>query len=272
MGLESSVATEWSVGADLLAAFRSWLLSPEGLAKAEEALLRFLDIAKEVLTKLQARFESVLTAARRVTAKFPEPRVSVYEELLIDSGCKREFARFMSMVAFKLGTSLADEINSERRALGTALRKLKAATGGTTLVISRRARALLETLDRYPAGGLTAIAIRESGLVLTLDEFREIVLRASTRDQQACEQLGNVVPPIFQHFPKARGKALSAPTATHALLLMLLHDSGNPQAYTYDYGADDFVDPATLATRRAFEQQRFSPCRARRLFNELESA
>jgi hypothetical protein len=175
-------------------------------------------------------------------------------------------------LAFKLGTSLADEINSERRALGTALRKLKAATGGTTLVISRRARALLETLDRYPAGGLTAIAIRESGLVLTLDEFREIVLRASTRDQQACEQLGNVVPPIFQHFPKARGKALSAPTATHALLLMLLHDSGNPQAYTYDYGADDFVDPATLATRRAFEQQRFSPCRARRLFNELESA
>jgi hypothetical protein len=207
--------------------------------------------------------------AQNIAAVLSVPRAGDYEALLIELGCEPFEARILSTWVITSGGRSAKDLDGRRRELGSGLRQVVKAADRSTLVMARRAAVLLPLLDEWTRpwieDGLDACGVR-----LSFEGFQDLVRDAANREPEACARLGKVAGLIFGHVPKARGASLSTETVTHALLLMVVHDTGHRAAYTYSPCEDDFTDRLTAATRRQLQQPGFNPVAARRLAKKLK--
>jgi hypothetical protein len=104
-----------------------------------------------------------------------------------------------------------------------------------------------------------------------LDVFAFVRLLESTSrgDELAYLSLREMAASLEPHLPETRGRKITAAAAAYQFLMEDMAEIVGQSAYTWKDLPDgktkkgDFVDPATLATRREFNQKRFSPMRAR---------
>ena len=235
-----------------------------------DAGVKFLRQVVDLLGRLRSSLNEnggLLTFARGLDAVLSQPRAIDYEHRLIEVGRQPTDARLLSYFIVKLAPQYAAERTSERRRIASILRRLKAAK--SPIVISRRAADLLP-LAESNSTGLLMNALEDSALPLTLENFRELLRAAAGGDRVACVTLRKLSPQLFDAFPKARGKALSPATAAHAMLLFLSKEAGLSGAHTYCPYEEAHVDRGTLATRRQFQQQSFSPTGVAPLLRDLQ--
>jgi hypothetical protein len=101
----------------------------------------------------------------------------------------------------------------------------------------------------------------------------EAIKKAADRDKAACQVLIQHAAWLVPHLPDPRGRPLDVATAKHELLLDELHYRGRPRAFTWNPVEENFVDPATQATRTAVGNPSFDPrFAARRLKRRLNES
>jgi hypothetical protein len=88
-------------------------------------------------TKATVRLlNDLLPTMTRVAEVLSEPRVPHYEAYLIEIGYQPSEARFLSIWATRSARRQATELDTRRRELGTAMRKLSDAADGSMLVLA----------------------------------------------------------------------------------------------------------------------------------------
>ena len=266
---EAGLADEVIGAGEGLARFVSQVFTAENRSVVTAAGAQLLSFADQLRTASVPLLEQLMPRAWDIAAVLAAPRAGDYEALLIELGYKPIEARLLSTWAITTGGSFAEDLDVRRRELGSALREIVKAADRSTLVMARRAAVLLLLLDEWTRpwieNGLDAC-----DLPLSFEAFRDLVRNAADRQPEACARLGEVAPLIFRHVPKARGASLTTTAVTHALLLMIVRETGHRAAYTYSPYEDDFTDRLTVATRRQLQQPRFNPNAARRRAKKLK--
>ena len=200
------------------------------------------------------------------------PEVPGHERLLIDSlGHCQLAARFWASQIRHWGELLAAEFNEGRR-VRAIIDEIAKADGRSTLVMSRRAMKFRDECSSVEAQDHVELAMKKAGLSASAYEFKRLVGLASERDEEACHDLGRIARQIAPHLPDKRGRPISVATCTHIFLLRHFEAMGKSRAFTVatDDEIGDFVDEATLATRLAMDQPRFSPRHAQLLRKRKE--
>ena len=195
------------------------------------------------------------------------PEVPGYERLLIDSlGSHELAARFWAHQICHWGELFAAKINEGRR-VRAIMDEIAKADGRSTLVMSRRAMKFRDECSSVEAEDNVELAMMKAGLSATAYEFKRLVGLASERNEEACRDLGRIARQIAPYLSEKRGRPISVATCTHFFLLRHFEAMGKNRAFTVatDDEMGDFVDEATLATRRAMNQPRFSPRHAQLL-------
>ena len=231
----------------------------------EKLLTEVFCAAARVGANLQRIFESppitnFLESIGRIAAG---PAVPGYEAFFVGLGCKPFEARLTGLMVTGLGQRLVEQ-RTAQRSLAARLRELVKAHGKSPVVGARRARALRDELTSPEAQLVLETALSSAGRRESVQEFAEIVERAIARDALAFQALSNIARALLSTVPDPRGRNLSLGTATHELLLWWLQDGGKPRAYTWDDEKEEFVDPATQATRAAVADPDFDPRYAHR--------
>ena len=221
----------------------------------------WLDCLGASLRPLLSQSHSLL---QRVAADPPTPGIEVL--LVSELGHDPLQARFMARVIRSCGERWAAERINIEKPLASALRRLAKQTDGTPLLISRRAKSLRRLLDDGSAEPLLRSELEKSGLQPGPDDFYTIIERACNRDGEGCRFLVEAAKALVHHLPDPRGRPLSTATGMHLLLLWYLGSSGRKIAYTWSEDAEQFVDPATRATRLVVNDPDFDPRPAWRLY------
>ena len=138
--------------------------------------------------------------------------------------------------------------------MASAIRGLVKVEHRSPLVVSRRAKALRLALDEPAVEAPLCEACTAARISETIDSLKELVERATNRDNAACRRLIAISKALSPHLIDPRGRAPSVESTTHELLLVF-----EEQAYTYDPIDGDMVDRATLATRTAMNNPNFDP-------------
>jgi nicotinamide riboside kinase len=209
------------------------------------------------LTKLAQQLAPVLSA----------PRAVEYENLLLEIGYGPAQARFLANWAIKAGGQYAADVTACRRRFGAAMRRITKAK--SALAIAGRARDLVPELDNWAKLWIED-GLRKAHSPLSVQEFHALVQQAADQEAEPCALLQQVAHRMFPYLPKARGKALSAVTMTHAMILMFAHDRGHPEGYTYSELEGGHIDKMTAASVRQFGLERFNPTSSRQLLKSLK--
>ena len=194
------------------------------------------------------------------------PEVPGYEGFFRDEfGYHPLLARFWSYGLLHFGRELQAE-NSEGRRAGALVRQIASLREHSALAISRRAVRLTTLYIQGYARPSLNFAISQAALEPGHYSFEELIVRAARKDRNACFDLQCFCVAIARLVPDPRGKAVSPSTTTHAMLKHFLAENKRPGGHTFDpdkgkFG--DYADKATMATRAAFFQARFSPRRAK---------
>jgi hypothetical protein len=200
------------------------------------------------LTKLGQQLAPVLSA----------PRAVEYENLLLEIGYGPAHARLLANWAIKAGGQYAADVTACRRRFGAAMRRITKAK--SALAIARRARDLIPELDNWAKLWIED-GLRKAHSPRSVQEFHALVQQAADQEAEACALLQQIAHGMFPYLPKARGKAVSAVTMTHAMILVFAHDRGHPEGYTYS---------ETAASVRQFGLKRFNPTSSRQLLKSLK--
>ena len=235
---------------------------PELPTSVADSLRRAAEIVYQVFRQLKLALEDrhsgLATLALGIMRLEMGPAIPGYEPLLISVGCPAFESRFVARVILCCGEALAREEGAER-SLASALRKLARTAGKSTLVISRRAKALRDLLGEDRADAALNRACRKAKQPELATELLRLISRAIDRDAAACETLTARVASLISYLPSPKGRPLSVATATHELVLDELHYRGKPRAFTWDSIDNAFGDPATEATRIATGERSFDP-------------
>jgi len=207
---------------------------------------------------LEGRHSGLATFALGIRRLETGPPVPGYEPLLIRVGCPDFESRLTGCAILYFGKAVAQEKRAER-SLASALRKLATMAGKSTLVISRRAKALRDLLGDEHVDAALNRACQQAKRPELATELLRLISRAIDRDAAACETLTARVASLISYLPSPRGRPLSVSTATHELLLTELHYRGKPRAFTWNSIDNKFGDPATEATRIATGERSFDP-------------
>jgi hypothetical protein len=213
------------------------------------------------LARLASQFEQFV---RQIEAA---PEIEGHEKLLITSvGHHPMLARCVANLIRRWGTLFAAETNDGRRA-SAIMHWIAKRPDASSLVISRRAKLLLNLWRGGHAEVAIDRAIKKYAGRITLSEFENMVVRACERDQEACHSLSAMCKSLIASLPDPRGRPISEATGIHIFLRRYLASHGIGGAYTYSENddKDDFVDKGTQATRLAVHHPRFSPLHARDL-------
>jgi hypothetical protein len=228
-----------------------------------------LDFAGRLMAVLPPLIEQMTPFLQNLAAAVSEKRYPDYEDLLIEFGHEPLSARLLSISTITGGRRDAAELTLRRRKLGSALRGLANAPDQSTKVISRRAAALEPLLDKWTRAWIEN-SIDRCGLQISFEDFQDLVRRAAHGEPPACARFREIAPLIFRHVPKARGASYRVATVTHALLLVTASIHNRGARYTWSEIEGDFTDRLTAATRRQFQQPRFSPRPATKLIHSLK--
>jgi hypothetical protein len=235
---------------------------PELSRSILDALTRSAEVAYQIGRRLQFALKDpdsfMVRLAHALKRLETGPPVPGFEALLISAGCRPFEARFMAIAIHHCGKKMAQEERA-KRSLASTLGKLARTAGKSTLVISRRAKALRDLLDDEYAGAALNRACQKAKRPELATELLHLMSRAIDRDPAACEMLTARAASLLSYLPKPSGRPVSAATAKHELLLDELHYRGKPRRFTRDSISDTFVDPATKATRIATGEQSFDP-------------
>jgi hypothetical protein len=194
------------------------------------------------------------------------PPVPGLEALLISAGSRPFEARLIAYAIHHFGERVAQESRAER-SLASALGQLAKLAGRSTLVLSRRAKALCDRLGDNDVRAALDRACRKAARPELAVELLHLMRRAMARDPAACQRLASRAECLLSYLPNARGRPLAVATAKHELLLDELHCRGKARAFTWS-SIDGFVDPATEATRIATGDRSFDPRYAWRLLEQ----
>ena len=235
---------------------------PELPTSVADSLRRAAEIVHQVFRQLKLALEDrhsgLATLALWIRRLETGPPVPGYEPLLIKVGCPDFESRLMGRALLYFGEAVAQEKRAER-SLASALRKLATIAGKSTLVISRRAKALRDLLGDEHVDAALNRACQQAKRPELATELLRLISRAIDRDAAACETLTARVASLISYLPSPRGRPLSVSTATHELLLTELHYRGKPRAFTWNSIDNKFGDPATEATRIATGERSFDP-------------
>jgi hypothetical protein len=201
---------------------------------------------------------------RSIRATPPTPGI---EDLLIKLGHEDLQARVMARVIQTCGERWAEERGAIEKPFASALRQVLKNANAAPLVISRRARALQAWLDSRDTKPLIQSGLESAGLLLSVEDLREITALAAERDERACRRLVEIAQTLVTHIPDPRGRPVSTATGIHLFLLLHLGLSGHRATYTWSDEMDDFVDPLTKATRMLCYPD-FDPRPATRLYRK----
>jgi len=224
----------------------------------------FLDRLPEMV-EAQAKRDRIAAAEmeQRIRAA---PEIEGIEKLLIDTvGHHPQWARIWAHHLHRLGSTWAEEINDGRRA-SAIIGQLAKMSAASSLVISRRAKALRELRRSSRADVAIERAIKETTPSMTVSEFNALVAEACRREEAACASLPKLCELLRAGLSDPRGRPISEATGVHVFVRRHLKSFGFEGAYTYssyandDYAnGSDFVDDVTKATRLAMKNPRFSP-------------
>src|SRR5260370_21354390 len=215
---------------------------------------------------LQSFVQALLTLAAAIRHIQAEPAIPGIEALLIERGDEPLRARVMARVIHICGERWARERTEIEKPLAGVLRRLADEAKATPPVVSRRAKALQQWLDR---GDDVDVFFRtwlaEAGSRLSTQDLREITMLAANRDESACQRLVEIAEALAPYLPDPRGSRVSAGTGVHLFLILHFGSSSYRPAYTWSDEKGDFVDPLTTATRLFLHDPDFDPRPACRL-------
>jgi hypothetical protein len=219
-----------------------------------------------VETMLQSFVQALLTLAAAIRHVQSEPAIPGIEALLIERGDEPLQARVMARVIHICGERWARERTEIEKPLAGVLRRLADEAKATPPVVSRRAKALQQWLDR---GDDVDVFFRdwleEAGSRLSTQDLREITMLAANRDESACQRLVEIAEALAPYLPDPRGRRVSTGTGVHLFLILHFGSSSYRPAYTWSDEKEDFVDPLTKATRLFLGDPYFDPRPACRL-------
>jgi hypothetical protein len=227
---------------------------------------RFADDVNMMTPVLVSAFERTLPKLQLIADAIERlecaPPVPGHQEYLTADGDHPLVGKAM---AYKVGP-LGEERLAEREAgriVASALRALLRAKDSSNLVFSRRAQKLQIALA--DAGRMTAFerACERAGAVNAMYAIKPALDAVVQRKSAGRESLIAICRKIRPHLRDPRGRKQQLKSTTHRVVLEL-----GKRAYTYDPVNDDFVDPATRATRLAFRDPSFNPVSARRRLRE----
>lgn len=164
-------------------------------------------------------------------------------------------SRVMSQFILYRGRLTLEEYD-RARCLKNILDRISRAEG--SLALSRQAQLLSDLLrDRI---GLRVVNEACFSAGRDLAEAERLTIAALKRDKAGCE-LRQLAKQIVCFMPNVRGRPASFATEAHSVLLDYLNEDGRSQSYTYDDRdrMGDFIDTATIATRRALSEPDFDP-------------
>lgn len=220
-----------------------------------------LQVGREVEVLVERLSPALAKVERTVELLQAAPEVAGYERhFRSEFGYPALTARLWSCGLLRFGELLQAEILLGRR-IGALVREIASQQEECALAISRCAlklRALCESGDGSPA---IADAIAEAGVKPI--HFDDVLERASARDRAACSELGRLCVLLSPFVPDPRGRPISRASSTHKMLLYHMRRCDRNSGYTFNPCIEDYGDPATLATRAAFGQERFCPRQAK---------
>jgi hypothetical protein len=151
---------------------------------------------------LQSFVQALLTLAAAIRHIQSEPAIPGIEALLIERGDEPLQARVMARVIHICGERWARERTEIEKPLAGVLRRLADEAKATPPVVSRRAKALQQWLDR---GDDVDVFFRdwleEAGSRLSTQDLREITMLAANRDESACQRLVEIAEALAPYLP-----------------------------------------------------------------------
>jgi hypothetical protein len=218
------------------------LTSPEPEAKKLMPLTGNLDLDRQIVTSNVIKY---LAAVSNM------PASPGYEALLVSRGQNPLIARVKARVTRDRGLQLAKESEWRRRVVG-ALRFLGRP--------GRSRRAIAKKIRLIYAATLETRVIRtiftEAGLSDLI--FMKLLPLAMNGDETALEGILRIASSSADKFSVPRGPKISASSVAHESFLEK-EGTRRAKAFTYSSIDDDFIDEATLATRKEFLENRFDP-------------
>jgi hypothetical protein len=186
------------------------------------------------------------------------PPVPGYQEQLRRHEYHPLAAKFMAYNVRRLGEERVAEAVAGR-IIAAAVRGVLAAKDSSDLVLSRRARKFQIALARPIGRTVLESACRKAGDLDAIYTIDAALTAVSNRPSAGREALLAICAKLKPHLLDPRGRKRRLISATHEVFLEVVGRS-----YTHNPLEDDFVDPATKATRAAFGDPRFDPRPARR--------
>jgi hypothetical protein len=186
------------------------------------------------------------------------PPVSGYQEYLSADEDHPLVAKAMAYNVGRLGEERLT-LGEAGRVVSSAVRAVLQAKKDSHFVFSRRARDL--QLALADAVRMTAFerACEKAGAVNAIYAIKPALDAVVQQKSAGRDALIAICQRIRPHLRDPRGRKQRLRSATHEVFLEVTE-----QAFTNDPISDDFVDPATRATRLAFGDPTFNPVSARR--------
>lgn len=234
-------------------------LSPELLARAAVGI-------EAIASHFVASFEKALPAVHRIAdavqALEDSPSVPGYEEQLRKGEDHPLAAKAMAYQIVRMGEERLSDVEAGRIIAG-AIRRLLQVEKGSGLVVSRRAREMQDALANPIAKKALEQTCEQAGDVNAIYSIERFLNGAIEKRPASREALLAICWKLKPYLPDPRGRSRRLISATHEVFLEVAG-----RAYTHDPVNDDFVDPATRATRIAFSDPKFDPRPAHRRLNK----
>jgi hypothetical protein len=215
-------------------------------------------------------FEKALPTLRLIAAFGQRledaPPVPGYQEQLRRDEYHPLAAKFMAYNVRRLGEERVAEAVAGR-IIAAAVRGVLAAKDSSGLVLSRRAQKLQIALANSIARNVLDNACLKAGDLDPIYAIDAALTAVSNRQSAGRETLLAMCAKLKPHLPDPRGRRPKLISTTHEVFL-----EAAQRAYTHNPLDDDFVDPATTATRLAFHNPRFDPRPARRRIRRRQSS
>jgi hypothetical protein len=223
--------------------------------KIVHTVARHLEHVPATALRPTAPLRQLVEALERVEAG---PPVAGYEAVLLKNGCPAFEALLIAYLIQYCGEALKRE-NDAERCLASGLRAIAKVEGKSTIVITRRAKALRDRLGSSCVQAALGRACTKAGRPNLAVELSKLIENAADRDPAACHAILIHAACLLPHLPDPRGRPLNLATAKHELLIEELHHRGRPRAFTWSPVEANFLDPATQATRTAVGNPSFDP-------------
>lgn len=231
-----------------------------------ELLVRVAVAMDAIAPRLVDGFENAVPAVHRIAdavqaieSSHPVPG---YEEQLRSPEDHPVVAKAMAHQVLRLGEERLTQAEPSRM-LASAVRALLRAEKSSHLVVSRRAAQIKIALTNSVAKKAFEQACEQAGEISAIYNIEPLLNEVIERQGASREALLTICRKVKPRLPDPRGRSRKLISATHEVFLEV-----TGRAYTHDPVNEDFIDPATQATRIAFSEPDFDPRPARRRLNK----